>query len=163
MGGWCYLKDNVACSIDQSRSPMDVSKLVVSLGVLILAAVGVVLYIQLDQPESVQGRSNPVIAAHVEAVHGPALRALGVRSLGVDHRTDDVVVVFAGGGRLGRRVAGRLPGLAGEDGCGEVDVGLSIGESITAWGGASDPTARSRLDCIITEVLNQAAELREAD
>ncbi|KAB2968649.1 hypothetical protein [Zoogloea sp.] len=142
---------------------MDVSKLVVSLGVLILVAVGVVFYIQLDQPELGPSRSNPAIAAHVEAVHGPALRAMGVRSLGVDHRTDDVVVVFAGGGRLGRRVAGRLPGLAGADGCGEVDVGLSIGESITAWGGSRDPSVRSRLDCIIAEVLNQAAELREAD
>lgn len=142
---------------------MDVRKLVVALGALILVAVGVVFYIQLDQPELARPRNNPVIAAHVEAAHGPALRAMGVRSLGIDRKTHDVVVVFAGGGRLGRRVAGRLPGLAGEGACGEVDVGLSIGESITAWGDSSDPSTRSRLDCIISEVLNQAADLREAD
>ena len=142
---------------------MDVSKLVVALGAIILVAVGVVFYLQLDPPAVVGPRDNPVIAAHVEAAHGPALRAMGERSLGIDHKTDDVVVVFAGGGRLGRRVAGRLPGLAGEGACGKVDVGLSIGESITAWGDSSDPSTRSRLDCIISEVLNQASDLREAD
>jgi hypothetical protein len=89
---------------------MDVRKLVIALGALILLAVGIVLYMQVDQPVD-RRRSDPVMAAKVEVQHGPALRAMGVRSLGVDPKTSDVVVVFKGGGRLGRRVAGRLPGL----------------------------------------------------
>lgn len=142
---------------------MDVRKLVVTLCIVILLAVAIVLFLQQDVAETGRPSNNPAIAEHVEVHHGPALRALGVRSLGVDRRTDDVVVVFAGGGRLGRRVAGRLPGLAGADGCGELDVGISVGETITAWGDSRSPGFRSRLDCVIAEVIEQAADLRGGD
>ena len=74
---------------------MDVRKLVIALRVLILLAVGIVLYLQVDQPVD-RRRSDPVMAAKVEVQHGPALRAMGVRSLGVDPKTSDVVVVFKG-------------------------------------------------------------------
>ena len=141
---------------------MDVRKLVIALGALILLAVGIVLYLQVDQPVD-RRRNDPVLAAKVEVQHGPALRAMGIRSLGVDPKTDDVVVVFAGGGRLGRKVAGRLPGLAGAGGCGELDVGISVGESLTAWGDAKGPSFYSRLDCVIDEVVAKAAELRDPD
>lgn len=139
---------------------MDVRKLVIGLGALILLAVGIVLYMQIDQPLD-RRRNDPVLAEKVEIMHGPALRAMGIRSLGVDPRTDDVVVVFAGGGRLGRRVAGRLPGLAGPGGCGELEVGISVGQSLTAWGDASGPSFYERLDCVIDEVVASAAELRD--
>lgn len=141
---------------------MDVRKLVIALGALILLAVGIVLYMQVDQPVD-RRRSDPVMAAKVEVQHGPALRAMGVRSLGVDPKTNDVVVVFKGGGRLGRRVAGRLPGLASADGCGELEVGISVGDSLTAWGDSSSPSFYSRLDCVIDEVVSRAAELRDPE
>ncbi|MDD2989453.1 MAG: hypothetical protein PHI64_10900 [Zoogloea sp.] len=142
---------------------MDVRRLVVILCIVTLLAVGVVLFLQQEAAEVGRPANNAAIAEHVEAHHGPALRAIGVRSLGVDRRSDDVVVVFAGGGRLGQRVAGRLPGLAGAEGCGELDVGISVGEAITAWGNARAPEFRSRLDCVIAEVVEQAADLRGGD
>ncbi len=142
---------------------MDVRKLVLTLCIVTLLAVAIVLFLQREVAETGRPSNNPAIAEHVEAHHGPALRAIGIRSLGVDRRSDDVVVVFAGGGRLGRRVAGRLPGLAGSEGCGELDVGISVGETITAWGDARAPEFRSRLDCVIAEVIEQAAELRGGD
>jgi len=141
---------------------MDVRKLVIALGALILLAVGIVLYLQ-DEPPDDRRRNDPALADRVEVTHGPALRAMGIRSLGVDPKTDDVVVVFAGGGRLGRRVAGRIPGLAGADGCGELRVGISVGESLTAWGEADSPSFHARLDCVIEEVVSRAAELRDPD
>jgi hypothetical protein len=141
---------------------MDVRKLVIALGLLILLAVGIVLYMQVDQPVD-RRRSDPVMAAKVEVQHGPALRAMGVRSLGVDPKTSDVVVVFKGGGRLGRRVAGRLPGLASAEGCGELEVGISVGDTLTAWGDSSSPSFYSRLDCVIDEVVSRAAELRDPE
>lgn len=142
---------------------MDVRKLVITLCIVTLLAVAIVLYLQQDVPGSGRPANNPSIADHVETHHGPALRAMGVRSLGVDQRSGDVVVVFAGGGRLGRRVAGRLPGLAGAEGCGELDVGIAVGDALTAWGDAETPDFRSRLDCVITEVVEQAADLRGGD
>lgn len=143
---------------------MDVRKLVVALGVLIVLAVGVVLYLKLEAPPIERRRDDPALAARVEVEHGPALRAMGIRSVGVDRKTEDVVVVFAGGGRLGRRVAGRLPGLASAGGCGELDVGIAInGESLTAWGDASGPSFYARLDCVIDEVVSRAAELRDPE
>jgi hypothetical protein len=90
-------------------APMDVRKLVVALCVVTLVAVAIVLFLQQDVAETGRPPNNPAIAEHVETRHGPALRAIGVRSLGVDRKSGDVVVVFAGGGRLGRRVAGRVP------------------------------------------------------
>lgn len=144
-------------------APMDVRKLVVALCVVTLVAVAIVLFLQRDVAETGRPPNNPAIAEHVETRHGPAMRAIGVRSLGVDRKSGDVVVVFAGGGRLGRRVAGRVPGLAGVDGCGELDVGIAVGESLTAWGDARTPDFRSRLDCVIEKVLEQAADLRGGD
>ncbi len=142
---------------------MDVRKVVIVVGVLIVLAVGLVLRFQFERPVDLSGRNDPAIAARVELHHGPALRAMGIRSLGVDRKTDDVVVVFAGGGRLGRKVAGRLPGLAGDGGCGRLDAGVSVGESLTAWGDASEPEFYARLDCVIDEVVARAAELRQSD
>ncbi len=142
---------------------MDVRKLVIALCVLTLLAVGVVLYFQQGGMPDRRAMTDPAIAEQVEVRHGPALRAIGIRSLGVDRQTDDVVVVFANGGHLGRKVAGRLPGLAGNEGCGKLDVGVAVGDSITAWGNSKSPGFYSRLDCVIEEVIAKAADLRESE
>ena len=142
---------------------MDVRKLVIVLCVLTLCVVGVALYFQEDGLPDRRPGIDPAIAERVEVRHGPALRAIGISSLGVDRKTDDVVVVFANGGRLGRKVAGRLPGLAGKDGCGKLDVGIAVGDSITAWGNSKSPGFYSRLDCVIEETLAKAAGLRESE
>ena len=142
---------------------MDVRKLVVFLCVFTLIAVGVVLYFQEDRTPDRRARADPAIAEQVEARHGPALRALGISSLGVDRRTDDVVVVFSNGGRLGRKVAGRLPGLASKDGCGKLEVGIAVGDSISAWGDSKSPAFYARLDCVLEEVVASAADLRESE
>lgn len=144
---------------------MDVRKLAVTLCVLILLVVGAVLYFQVrGQDDGMRPKSNPEVVQQIEARHGAALRAVGVRSLGVDPRnSEDVVVVFSGGGRLGRKVAGRLPGLVGGAGCGRLEVGISVGDSLTAWGSTDDPAFMSRLDCVVGKVVEQAAELRDPD
>lgn len=142
---------------------MDVRKLAMALCFLILLAVGGVLYFQIERPVDVRGGSDPAIAERIEELHGPALRAMGVASLGVDPGTDDVVVVFSDGGKLGRKVAGRLPGLAGEGGCGPLAVGVAVGKAVTIWGDSDDPAFQLRLDCVIGEVLDNAAGLRDPD
>ena len=142
---------------------MDVRKLVIVLCVLTLVVVGVALYVQEGGPPVRRPPTDPAIAESVEVRHGPALRAIGIRSLGVDRQTDDVVVVFTNGGRLGRKVAGRLPGLAGKDGCGKLDVGIVVGDSISAWGNSRSPGFYARLDCVIKEVIAKAADLRESE
>jgi hypothetical protein len=63
-------------------APMDVRKLVVALCVVTLVAVAIVLFLQQDVAETGRPPNNPAIAEHVETRHGPALRAIGVRSLG---------------------------------------------------------------------------------
>ena len=133
--------------------------------VLILLAVGAVLYFQVRGPDDgSRPKGNPEIVKQIEARHGAALRAVGVRSLGVDPRnSEDVVVVFSGGGRLGRKVAGRIPGLVGSGACGRLEFGVSVGESVTAWGGMDDPAFMSRLDCVVGRVVEKASELREPD
>lgn len=142
---------------------MDVRKLAISLCALILLAVGTVLYFQVSgRDDGGRLKGNPAIVQQIEARHGAALRAVGVRSLGVDPRnTEDVVVVFAGGGHLGRKVAGRLPGLVGDGGCGKLEIGISVGDVLTAWGSMDDPAFMSRLDCVVGKVVEQAAELRD--
>lgn len=147
---------------------MDVRKVAIGLCVLILLAVGAVLYFQMRGPDGgdMRSRKDSEVVQQIEARHGAALRAVGVRSLGVDPRNkDDVVVVFAGGGRLGRKVAGRLPGLVGNGsgGCGRLEVGISVGEALTAWGSMDDPAFMSRLDCVVGRVVEQAADLRDPD
>lgn len=146
---------------------MDVRKLAVSLCVLILMVVGAVSYFQVQGRDDAMGpRNNSDIVRQIESRHGAALRAVGVRSLGVDpHNKEDVVVVFSGGGRLGRKVAGRLPGLvgSGEGGCGRLEVGISVGDALTAWGSMDDPAFMSRLDCVVGKVVEQAADLRDPD
>ncbi|RTL34838.1 MAG: hypothetical protein EKK49_08010 [Rhodocyclaceae bacterium] len=131
--------------------------------VLILLAVGAVLYFQVRTPDDgMRPKGNPEIVKQIEARHGAALRAVGVRSLGVDPRnSEDVVVVLAGGGHLGRKVAGRLPGLVSSAACGRLEVGISVGDSLTAWGSMDDPAFMSRLDCVVGKVVEQAAELRD--
>ncbi|MBL0285146.1 MAG: hypothetical protein IPQ01_15405 [Zoogloea sp.] len=142
---------------------MDVRKLAIALCFLILLAVGGVLYFQIERPVDVRGGSDQAIAERIEVLHGPALRAMGVASLGVAPGTDDVVVVFSDGGKLGRKVAGRLPGLAGGGGCGPLDVGVAVGKTVSIWGDSDDPVFQSRLDCVIGEVLGNAARLRDPD
>lgn len=142
---------------------MDVRKLALALCVVILLAVAVVLVLRQDAERPGRPANDRTIADQVEARHGPTLRAAGIRSLSVDPRSDDVMVVFNSGGRLGRRVAGRLPGLAAADACGELDVGFSVGESITAWGNGRSPDFMPRLDCVIDKVVEQAADLRGGD
>lgn len=142
---------------------MDVRKLALTLCVLILLAVGAVLYFQVrGEDDGLRPKGNPEVVREIEARHGAALRAVGVRSLGVDPRnSEDVVVVLAGGGHLGRKVAGRLPGLVGSGGCGRLEVGISVGDSLTAWGSMDDPSFMSRLDCVVGKVVEQAAALRD--
>jgi len=142
---------------------MDVRKLAIALCFLILLAVGGVLYFQTERPVDVRVGGDPDIAERIEVLYGPALRAMGVASLGVDTRTDDVVVVFSDGGKLGRKLAARLPGLAGEDGCGPLDMGVAVGKAVTIWGDSDDPAFQPRLDCVIGEVLDKAADLRDPD
>ncbi|MBS0354880.1 MAG: hypothetical protein JSR83_13405 [Proteobacteria bacterium] len=142
---------------------MDVRKLAVTLCVLILLAVGAVLYFQVHiSDDGVRPKGNPEIVKQIEERHGAALRAVGVRSLGVDPRnSEDVVVVLVGGGHLGRKVVGRLPGLVSSAACGRLEVGISVGDSLTAWGGMDDPAFMSRLDCVVGKVVEKAAELRD--
>ena len=142
---------------------MDVRKLAIALCFLILLAVGGVLYFQTERPVDVRVEGDPDIAERIEVLYGPALRAMGVASLGVAPGTDDVVVVFSDGGKLGRKVAGRLPGLAGGGGCGPLDVGVAVGKTVSIWGDSDDPVFQSRLDCVIGEVLGNAARLRDPD
>lgn len=61
---------------------MDVRKLVLTLCIVTLLAVAIVLFLQRNDAETGRPSNNPAIAEHVEARHGPALRAIGVRSLG---------------------------------------------------------------------------------
>lgn len=144
---------------------MDVRKLAISLCALILVTVGAVLYFQTRGPDvGPRPKGNQDVIRQIEARHGAALRAIGVRSLGVDPRNaEDVVVVFSGGGHLGRKVAGRLPGLVGANGCGKLDVGIAVGDSVTAWGDMDDPAFLARLDCVVGKVVEQAASLRDPD
>lgn len=139
---------------------MDVRKLVLTLCVLILLAIGVVIYFQTDVASS-GPRRDPGLAKMVDERYGAALRTMGVRSLSVDRETDDVVVVLAEAGRKGRNVARRLPGLAGKSGCGELDVGIAVGEDVEVWGSSSTPGFKARLDCVMEEVIAEAASLRQ--
>ncbi|MDD3353093.1 hypothetical protein [Zoogloea sp.] len=138
---------------------MDVRKFALVLCALTFIAVGVVVYFQ-----SASGAPEPArkgVAERVETRFGGVLRALGVASVGVDQRSEDVVVVFTQGGRLNRPLAARLPGLAGPDGCGEIDVGVDVGEKVSVWGGVDAPLFERRLECVLGAVVENAARLSQ--
>ena len=47
--------------------------------------------------------------------------------------------------------------------CGPLDVGVAVGKTVSIWGDSDDPVFQSRLDCVIGEVLGNAARLRDPD
>ena len=136
---------------------MDVRRLVMGLGVLIVVGVGAVAVLGPELSGARAANGGGALAQAVESEYGDALRNAGVQSVGVDPRTQDVVVVFADV-RPGGRPVGRLVGLAGPEGCGETDLGIEVAGQITAWGQAG--VRRERMRCVLDAVVTRMAVLR---
>jgi hypothetical protein len=139
---------------------MDVRKLVLVLCAAVLTLTGVAWVYEWDGPQVGPSKRERALADKLEARYGAILRALKVKSLGVDARSHDVVVVFSD--RVpGRKGIGRLPKLASRDACGELDVGMDTGEPFTAWGDLGAPQLDEWFDCVVSELSTRVAEMRD--
>jgi len=139
---------------------MDVRKLAIVLCILVLTLTGVALVYRWDLPSGGVSERASSVAAELDARHGATWRACGVKSLGVDPRTHDVVVVFAKT-EPGRKGVGRVPALASSEGCGELDMGIDATEPLSVWGETGGKEFMGRVDCVVDSVIARIPEMRD--